>query len=106
MAKQPDLSKFSMDELKELRRNVDKEIANFDKKKKAEALKAVQAVAKEHGVSLEDLMGKKAKARGGAAPAKYRNPDDPTQTWSGRGRQPQWFKDHLTAGVKPEKMEI
>lgn len=30
-------------------------------------------------------------------PAKYANPKDPGQTWSGFGRQPDWVKDYLLA---------
>ena len=31
---------------------------------------------------------------------KYRNPDDPTQTWKGTGRQPQWLKVALAQGAE------
>ncbi|WP_227272649.1 H-NS histone family protein [Roseobacter weihaiensis] len=34
--------------------------------------------------------------------AKYKNPDNPKQTWSGMGRKPAWFIAHLAAGKKPE----
>ena len=30
--------------------------------------------------------------------AKFRNPDDPSITWSGRGRQPRWLNKLLAAG--------
>jgi DNA-binding protein H-NS len=29
---------------------------------------------------------------------KYRNPEDPTITWSGRGRHPRWLNELLAAG--------
>jgi DNA-binding protein H-NS len=29
---------------------------------------------------------------------KYRNPDDPSETWSGRGKQPRWLVALLGAG--------
>jgi DNA-binding protein H-NS len=31
---------------------------------------------------------------------KYRNPANPKQTWTGRGRQPGWIKDGLAKGKK------
>lgn len=34
--------------------------------------------------------------------AKYKNPDNPKQTWSGMGRKPAWFIAHVEAGKKPE----
>jgi DNA-binding protein H-NS len=33
---------------------------------------------------------------------KYRNPDDPSETWSGRGRQPHWLGKQLREGKKAE----
>ncbi|WP_354540899.1 H-NS histone family protein [Roseovarius sp. MBR-6] len=32
------------------------------------------------------------------AAAKYRHPENPALTWSGRGRKPQWFVEALDAG--------
>ena len=29
---------------------------------------------------------------------KYRNPERPTETWSGRGKQPRWVGAHLRSG--------
>jgi DNA-binding protein H-NS len=29
---------------------------------------------------------------------KFRHPEDPSRTWSGRGRQPQWVVEFLSAG--------
>ena len=31
-------------------------------------------------------------------PPKYRNPDNPQQTWTGRGNAPHWVKEFLAAG--------
>ena len=33
---------------------------------------------------------------------KYRNPEDPTQQWGGRGRQPVWVKAWLASGKSLE----
>ena len=37
---------------------------------------------------------------------KYRNPSDPTQTWSGRGKQPRWLTTALTMGHTIEEFVI
>ncbi|MDE2370120.1 MAG: H-NS histone family protein [Burkholderiales bacterium] len=60
--------------------------------RKAKAVKA--AAAKK--------PAKKAAAKAAAA-AKYT--DGTGRTWTGRGRQPQWFKDALAAGKKPEDLQ-
>jgi DNA-binding protein H-NS len=36
-------------------------------------------------------------SRGKVAP-KYRNPDNPAETWTGRGRQPRWVQAALAEG--------
>ena len=38
--------------------------------------------------------------------AKYQNPDNPAQTWSGRGRNPQWMNDALSKGMNKDDMLI
>ena len=104
MAAKIDLGKMSMDDLKSLRKDVDKAIAGFQSRKRAEALKEVQAVAKKHGMSVEELIGKgKRKVK---APAKYRNPANTAETWSGRGRQPAWFKKAVEGGKSLKSLEI
>ena len=37
---------------------------------------------------------------------RFRNPDDPTQTWSGRGKQPEWIRKQLELGRKLEELTI
>ena len=43
--------------------------------------------------------------RGAVAP-KYRNPDDPSQTWAGRGLKPRWLAAALKSGGKIEDFSI
>ena len=37
---------------------------------------------------------------------KYRNPERPIETWSGRGKQPRWVTSQLGAGKKPDELLI
>jgi DNA-binding protein H-NS len=37
---------------------------------------------------------------------KYRNPADPSETWSGRGKQPRWLVSALKSGKSIEDLEI
>ncbi len=59
------------------------------------------------GLALEDVLGGRGgkKTRGTVAP-KYRNPADPGQQWSGRGRQPVWFAAAIKAGKKEKDLLI
>ena len=98
-----DLDGLSLKELKQLQKQVAKAISTFEDRKKKEALAALEAKAAEMGVSLSDLTT----GKGGKISApKYQNPDDPTQTWTGRGRKPGWFAQALERGTSPEEMLI
>lgn len=37
---------------------------------------------------------------------KYRNPERPSETWSGRGKQPRWVAAHLGSGKKVDDLLI
>ncbi len=101
-----DLNSMSRADLEKLRADVDKALETLEARKKAEAMKAIAAVAKEHGFTVEEVLGgtsaPKSRGRKGAAGksgiAKYCNPADPSQTWTGRGRQPGWIKEGLAGG--------
>lgn len=44
---------------------------------------------------LDELTANKPKR---TAPAKYRNPENPDETWTGRGRKPEWVVALLETG--------
>jgi DNA-binding protein H-NS len=98
------LDHMSLDKLKKLRKEVDKAIETFEARQLAEARRKLEEYAREMGVKLEDVVGG-GKGKSVSVP-KYRNPSDPTQTWSGRGRKPDWFKAALNSGSTPEDLEI
>ena len=96
---------MSRKELEILRKDIDKALENLAKRERTDALAAAEKAAREFGFSLSELTGGKAVAKPAAA-AKYANPADASQTWSGRGRQPQWYKDAIAGGASPESMEV
>ncbi|MEE4292289.1 MAG: H-NS histone family protein [Cycloclasticus sp.] len=102
-----DLSKMSMDDLIELEKNVQKAKAALEKKRVIEARKAIENAAREYGLTVDEVLGSSATT--GSAPKgapRYVNPDDPDQTWTGRGRQPAWYKAAIAAGTDPATLEI
>jgi DNA-binding protein H-NS len=100
-----DLESMSLDELKKLARDVEKAIASFEDRKRKEARKAMEQVAREFGLSVEDVVGgSKSASRTAKSAPKYRNPANPKETWSGRGRQPGWYKAGLAKGKSPDDM--
>lgn len=101
-----DFGALSLDELRKLRKDVEKAIETFQERKKAEAREKVQEIAREFGFSLAELAEQSAvKSRKSAAP-KYANPSDPAQTWTGRGRKPLWVVAALAAGKTLDDLKI
>lgn len=99
------LEKMSREELQDLQRKVNGALKSFDDRQKKEAQSRLEAMAKEMGFSLSDFSGgKKSKASGGIP--KYVHPENPAMTWSGRGRQPQWFKDAIASGKAESDLAI
>ena len=103
-----DLNSMSRKELQKLRRDVDKAIATLADRERKAALEAAEKAAAEHGFTLADLagLGKKGKTAKTNSPAKFRNPANPSQTWTGKGRQPDWYKAGLAAGKTADDFAI
>ena len=57
------------------------------------------------GFDLDELFGKRG-SRKGKGVAKYRNPKDPAQTWTGRGRKPNWLIDAVKKGGKIDSFAV
>jgi DNA-binding protein H-NS len=72
------------------------------------ALRAkVVALVQAEGLALEDLFARGAgTAKRRKVPAKYRNPANHSETWSGRGRQPRWYAAALKAGKSERALLI
>lgn len=68
---------------------------------------SVPQLLEESGLLNQKAKSSKAKAGSGVkAPALYQNPNDASQTWSGRGRQPGWVVKHQEGGGKLEDVKI
>ncbi|MCC5964075.1 MAG: H-NS histone family protein [Rhodobacteraceae bacterium] len=101
-----DLNEMELSELKKLQKDVTKAIESFEDRKRKEALAEVDALARERGFTIEQLVGvAPPRSRKPVAP-KYANPADPSQTWTGRGRKPKWVVAALNAGKTLDDLAI
>lgn len=106
---------LELDELRELRRAIDERIAGMEVEQQRTVFEQIQALAASVGTSPEQLLqqfGGRASSRrgsqgskksGGEKEARYRNPQNPDETWSGRGRQPKWLSSALKSGKRLEE---
>ncbi len=101
-----DLNSFSLKELKDLHTQVLRAISSFEDRRKKEAIAVLEEKAREMGFSFSELTGAPATRKRSPATAKYANPANKSETWSGRGRKPRWFEAALKAGKKPDDMML
>ena len=113
-----DLSQYRLPELKQLRVCIAKVIGKQQTESKASVLTKINELAREYGLSLEDVLAdsagpstpkaasKSAPARKALLPAKYRHPSKRDIGWSGRGRKPQWVAAWLASGGSLVALEV
>ena len=106
----PDISKLSVEELKRLQ--VEAEALIVSKKDQAieDAYDQIVAIADGLGFSIEELLelgeqNRKKTTRKAVEP-RYRNKNNPADTWTGRGKQPRWLVAELEKGAKLEDFLI
>jgi DNA-binding protein H-NS len=103
------LDKMSVKDLMALEIEIQELIAVRKQEERAEIKEKLAALAEKSGFSVDELFSKERRNGGGAkgkvAP-KYRNPQNQSETWTGRGRMPLWMKALTEKGAKREKFLI
>jgi DNA-binding protein H-NS len=104
-----DLKSLSPKELKALIANAESQMQEARVSQVQDVRKKIDALLSNANLTLADVYptrGGKGGKRGTVAP-KYRNPEDPSQTWTGRGKRPLWFAAALRRrGVTAESLLI
>jgi DNA-binding protein H-NS len=121
-----DLSGMSVAELNDLGKRITKEVRvrEAQEKRESERLAAekrkdlyhqMRELAAKAGMSVEDVVAnapirgrrkRSAMITGPKSPPKYRNPENPDQTWTGKGRKPGWLVAALDSGKNIKELEI
>lgn len=105
------LDSLSPAELQALIRNAEAQMESARKNQVQDVRSKIDALLKGAGLSIDEVYprrgGKAAKSQRPAVAPKYRNPENPAQTWSGRGKRPIWFSEALKKrGVTAENLLI
>ena len=105
------IDKMSLKELVDLEAKVQKAIAAARDRERALVKEKMAEMAKTHGFSVNELFGGVRGAKGAGkgkslGVAKYANPDNKSDTWTGRGRKPIWLVDRLKKGAKLNDFSI
>lgn len=104
MARTSDIEKMSYAELVEMETRVGRLIIQKRDEDRADVKAKIAALAREHGFDVRELVGG-GKGRNGAVAVKYRDPQNPNNTWTGRGRMPRWMAA-ATKGGKVKKEDF
>lgn len=102
------LGGMSLGELLELSKAVDVALKAKQQEEKPRVLDQIQRLAAETDLSVDELvqhLGGSGGSKAGRADAKrrriapkYRDPENPANLWSGRGKRPKWLQQHLDDG--------
>lgn len=92
--------------------DIEKQIAELENQKtellnksRNETIEKVKSLIAQYSLTAKELGIKPTKKAGKSKPV-YANPDDTTQTWTGKGRQPNWVASYLALGKTLESTLI
>ena len=97
------VDKMSLKELVALQPRLEEAIAEARQRESSEIKEKIATLAADAGFSVADLFGTGRGLKGSKVAPKYINPDNKSETWSGRGRQPRWLVAKLAKGAKLEQ---
>ena len=104
MARKNSLDKMSYSELATLLTEIDRAMVEKQAAERIALRQKLSDMAKDAGLTLDEVFGRGRKGKGSVAP-KYRDPKNPENTWTGRGRMPRWMVA-ATKGSKAKKEDF
>jgi DNA-binding protein H-NS len=95
---------MSYDGLLGLKNRVDDELARRNETELEAMKQRLELVAQSQGVSVADLFKKPRKKRD--LVIRYRDPENPENTWTGMGKTKKWLQEKLDAGHSLEEFAV
>jgi DNA-binding protein H-NS len=109
MNKKIDLDAMSVDEMWRLHEKIGQVLSVRLTSEKRELEKRLAQLRREnemHSASSEAAGESRERRKYPRVYPKYRNPNEPSETWSGRGKQPRWLVAALKTGHRIEEFMI
>ena len=91
-----DIQNKSQEELMALIAEAQAQLEAIKRSHYKEVIAQIKELAASIGVTIE--IHETSKATSAKIPAKFSNPDNPSQTWTGRGMAPKWLKELVEKG--------
>ncbi len=98
------VDKMSLKQLLALKTKLQKATALARERECPKVKREITALAKKRGFSLSELFVGPGKRK--LVAPKYADPDEPLQTWTGRGRRPYWLIAKMRKGAKLEQLAL
>ncbi|MCP4591857.1 MAG: H-NS histone family protein [bacterium] len=100
-----EIENMSFEELQTEMASIQGRMTELREQKVDEVKQKIVELAASIGETPQSLFGLKQSTKRTAAP-KFRHPSDPSMTWTGRGKPPNWIKELEEAGQNREEFLI
>ena len=102
-----DYQNLSESELQAVIDSAEKALKNKQANKRKEVIAEIKELAASIDVTVDIHENDKISSRKGVkVPVKYRHPEDPEKTWTGRGVMPTWLQALINAGHDRSEFEV
>jgi DNA-binding protein H-NS len=99
------LQDLSMQELQALSRDIEGELRRRGDEERKRVLVRMKELAASVDMTLEEVIAYSSSKKTKGEP-KFQNPENPRQTWTGRGKRPSWIKAALEQGKSLDELRI
>ncbi len=95
------VEKMSLKDIHDLEAKLQKAKSQARERAKGDLKDKIDRLLEGTGFSIHELYGMPGRGRGrGKSAAKYANPENKSETWTGRGRKPNWLVARMNKGAK------
>ncbi|HUS97342.1 MAG TPA: H-NS histone family protein [Hyphomicrobiaceae bacterium] len=101
------IDKMSLKDLIDLELKVKKAIGAAKERERSQLKQKIEQLVQSSGFSIDELFARgRASMKGRTVAPKFANPENKSETWSGRGRKPKWLVAKLGKGAKMQDFAI
>jgi DNA-binding protein H-NS len=105
MARSKNIENMSFAELTAMQARIERAKIEKQSSERAELREKLTEMAKNAGFDIHELFGRGRGGPRGKVAVKYRDPGNPANIWTGRGRMPRWMTA-ATKGGKAKKEDF